>query len=157
MPRLIWVFAGFRVTLLVLSCRGSFHVTAHVYHSRCRQCIHLFSERNIGLSNAPCNPLSHLRPDPCLVGWWWGFSSTQGSLRTTSLNSCDHSSRIPCNCQMESNLWMDNHSTEDCNNTNFTPFEILITRSGVCFVIAHVKYKNLKWCRGANWKFRHRE
>ena len=47
MPRLIWVFAGRTLILLVLSCRGSFHATASCYTS---MSIHLWTTGQADLS-----------------------------------------------------------------------------------------------------------
>ena len=49
MPRLIWVFAGRTLILLVLSCRGSFFmffekvvVVKYIYHRTCKQWCNMF-------------------------------------------------------------------------------------------------------------------
>ena len=63
MPRLIWVFAGHTLILLVLSCRGSFVTTASPSQLRGR----------VGDSRANVSSIT-FRLSPAVLGKCWGYN-----------------------------------------------------------------------------------
>ena len=83
MPRLIWVFAGRTLTLLVLSCRDSFTLavrqtsflksqkgnTLCVCHQSALQILHNAIE-TVGLAFASANALVSVHMDQCLIFLW---------------------------------------------------------------------------------------